>query len=167
MSLTMSITALCVFRNDKRLWVSVLALYLQCVYLSVLYLDHKILDHDIKAVSAPYTAILSMMCGAIRVINLNCVCPQLRCPNHSSCYSIRSDGAFGSEVLTAVRSLLGIKDWDSSSPNDPKHYSLVEHKHTALDTILNDAFNKCDIQSPQQLKFYVNEASYVWHTSTS
>ena len=72
--------------------------------------------------------------------------------------SIRSDGAFGSEVLTAVRSLLGIKNWNPSSPNDPKHHSLLEHKHKVLDTILNDAFNKGDIQSPQQLKFYVKQA---------
>jgi hypothetical protein len=34
----------------------------------------------------------------------------------------------------------------------------LEHKHKALDTILNDAFAKGDIQGPQQLKFYVRQA---------
>ncbi len=45
-----------------------------------------------------------------------------------------------------------------TSPNDPKHYSLLEHKHKKLDTILDDAFNKGDISGPSDLKFYVKQA---------
>ena len=142
---------------------------LAAVRLSVLYLDHKVLDGDIKAAAAPYTSILTMMCGAIRFVQYVCVRSRdaqttARAilnewyPLYGVPHSIRSDGAFGSEVLAAVRSLLGIKEWDSSSPNDPKHHSLLEHKHKKLDTILNDAFNKGDINGPYALKFYVTQA---------
>ena len=93
------------------------------------------LDHDIRTAAAPYTAVLTMMCGAIRLVQYVCVRSMdaqttARAilnewyPLYGVTHSIRSDGAFGSEVLAAVRSLLGIKEWDSSSPNDPKHHSL-------------------------------------------
>jgi len=142
---------------------------LAAVRLSVLYLDHKVLDNDIKQAGAPYTAVLTMMCGAIRLVQYVCVrsldaqttaraIVNEWYPTFGVPHSIRSDGAFGAEVLTAVRSLLGVKEWDSSSPNDPKHHSLLEHKHKKLDTVLNDAFNKGDINGPRDLKFYVKQA---------
>ena len=153
----------------RQAYVGVGTSILAAVRLSVLYLDHKVLDHDIRTAAAPYTAVLTMMCGAIRFVQYVCVRSMdaqttARAilnewyPLSGVPHSIRSDGAFGSEVLAAVRSLLGIKEWDSSSPNDPKHHSLLEHKHKKLDTILNDAFNKGDINGPYALKFYVKQA---------
>jgi len=137
--------------------------------LSILYIDHKVLDHDIKKSSDPYSAVLSMMCGATRFIIFVCVrtrdaqttarailnewVPLFGVPR-----SIRSDGAFDSEVISAVSQLIGIKELDFSSPNDPKHHSLLEHKHKTLDTILNDAYDKGDINSPTDFKFYVKQA---------
>ena len=110
-----------------------------------------------------------MMCGATRFIVFVCVrtrdaqttarailnewVPLFGVPS-----SIRSDGAFDSEVISAVSRLIGIRDLDFSSPNDPKHHSLLEHKHKTLDTILNDAYDKGDINSPTDFKFYVKQA---------
>ena len=160
----------CSFCIPKRqAFVGVGTSILAAARLSVLYLDHKVLDKDIKQASAPYNAVLSMMCGATRFIICICVrsmdaqttaraimnewVPLFGVPR-----SIRSDGAFNSEVISAVSQLIGIKELDFSSPNDPKHHSLLEQKHKTLDTILNDAYSKGDINGPSDLKFYVKQA---------
>ena len=72
----------------------------------------------------------------------------------------RSDrgAAFASHLMSAVRAVLGVRQWDSSCADDTQHHSLIENKHKVLDATLDMAFNKGDIQNEDDLEFGSSQA---------
>ena len=74
----------------------------------------------------------------------------------------RSDrgAAFASHLIlmAAVRAVLGVRQWDSSCADGAQHHSLIENKHKVLGATLDMAFNKGDIQGPDDLEFYSSQA---------
>ena len=72
----------------------------------------------------------------------------------------RSDrgAAFASHLMSAVRAVLGVRQWDSSCADDAQHHFLIENKHKVLDATLDMAFNKGDIQNEDDLEFYLSQA---------
>ena len=73
---------------------------------------------------------------------------------------IRSDkgAAFATGLMASIRQLLGIRLWDSFAAGDAQHHSQLENKHKILDTTLDMAMNKCDLNSDHDLDFYVSAA---------
>ena len=129
-------------------------------------MDFKILDGDIAAASG-FPAILTIICMATRIamyipvktidtVNtakmiMNRWYPQFGIPT-----VFRSDrgAAFASHLMAAVRAIMGVRMWDSSCADDAQHHSLIENKHKVLDATLDMAFNKGDIQQPDDLETY-------------
>ena len=68
---------------------------------------------------------------------------------------IRSDqgSAFIANMMDAFRRIMGVKNWDFSSPHNPTHHGLIETRHRDLQTVLNVALNKGDL-SEKTLEFY-------------
>ena len=136
----------------------------------VIQIDHKILDGDIaKATGIP--AILTIICMATRMaiyIPVSAVDTITTAMKFMTSWYpilglpavIRSDrgSAFASKLMAAVRSLLGIKEWDASAAGDAQHHSLLENKHKTLDSTLDMAMNKGDLTSATELEFYTAAA---------
>ena len=135
-----------------------------------LQMDFKILDGDIAS-ACGYPAILTIICMATRMamyipvktidtvktarMFMNRWYPQFGLPT-----VFRSDrgAAFASHLMSAVRAVLGVRQWDSSCADDAQHHSLIENKHKVLDATLDMAFNKGDIQNEDDLEFYSSQA---------
>ena len=135
-----------------------------------LQIDFEILDVDIAATSG-IPEILTIICMVTRMamyipvqsidtmkaarMFMNRWYPQLGLPA-----VLRSDpgAAFASSLMASMRAILGVREWDSSCPDDAQHHSLIENKHTVLDATLDMAFNKGDIQDFDDLEIYSSQA---------
>ena len=65
---------------------------------------------------------------------------------------------FASSCMEAFRKVIGVKKWEFSAANNATQHAVVEHKHEVLHHVLSVANIKGDINSVDDLKFYVAEA---------